>query len=152
MVDQSKPVVLIMDGHDSHESMGIQKAIYTIEDMVIILVCFPSKCTHEMQPLDVGVFNTVQNNWKAHVDECAARGYKLTRYTFVREYLKVRKRSITPDLVKAAFRDTGIHPLDRNFFKEEDFGPSRAFRNHATLPDSYPEDIPSSRLRPCSSH
>jgi hypothetical protein len=66
--DDSKPMVLFVDGHLSHVSLGIQRIVYGLEDCTVIIVCFPSKCTHKMQPLDVVVFNPVQREWKTHCD------------------------------------------------------------------------------------
>ncbi len=59
-VDSAKPIVLTMDGHDTHEKPELQRIIYKHldnENLEIIVFCFPSKCTHKCQPLDVVVFS-----------------------------------------------------------------------------------------------
>jgi hypothetical protein len=49
----SAPVVLLLDGHNSHESDMFREAAFQHH---IIVVTFPSKCTHKLQPLDVVIF------------------------------------------------------------------------------------------------
>ncbi|KAG2009463.1 hypothetical protein CC2G_015312 [Coprinopsis cinerea AmutBmut pab1-1] len=146
-VDNTKPIILIMDGHESHESRQLKNLVYEMMDTVtIIILCFPSKCTHKMQPLDVVVFSPLQRKWKAHVDNLAAKGYRLTRYSLVNEYLAIRATTVTPDLIKESFRKTGIYPYNRNVFTDADFAPNQAFDSQASLGDSYPEEFPSSDL------
>jgi hypothetical protein len=58
-IDNSIPIVLTLDGHDTHEQHELKRVLYDLldqEDLEIILFCFPSKMTHKCQPLDVLVF------------------------------------------------------------------------------------------------
>ena len=48
-----KPILLVWDGHGSHESLGI---IDLAIENNIILLSLPPHTTHKLQPLDVGVF------------------------------------------------------------------------------------------------
>jgi len=55
---RERPVLLVMDNHDSHISVPvIEKA--QAED--IVLVGLPSHTTHLLQPLDVKVYNVAIN-------------------------------------------------------------------------------------------
>ncbi|KLO16423.1 hypothetical protein SCHPADRAFT_823234, partial [Schizopora paradoxa] len=66
MVDSEKPIVLFMDGQETHEKPPILRAVYKVlkeQDIEIIIFCFPSKTTHKTQPLDVGIFSHVQKKW-----------------------------------------------------------------------------------------
>ena len=47
------PVVLLLDGHNSHELDAFCEAVFQHN---IIIITFPSKCTHKLQPLDVVIF------------------------------------------------------------------------------------------------
>ncbi|KAF9009678.1 hypothetical protein BDQ17DRAFT_1421842 [Cyathus striatus] len=94
-----------------------------------------------MQPLDVGVFGSVQRQWRSHCDECATVGKKINRYMVIHEYMKVRKQKITPDLICKSFEKTGIYPINCNVFKDEDFTPSQSFSHHATMGASYPDEV-----------
>ena len=86
--DHSKPILLLIDGHDSHECLTINKAIYDNQgDHKIILLCFPLKCTHKLQPLDVGIFNHTQTTWKEHVDQLTDKNILMTCYNVIHEYM-----------------------------------------------------------------
>ena len=62
-----KPIVLTWDGHNSHETPEIKQAGY---ENGIIIICSPSKTTHKVQPLDVGVFSVADRRWNTHCDTC----------------------------------------------------------------------------------
>lgn len=135
-----KPIVLNYDGHDSHETVEMQRIAF---DNTIILFAFPSKTTHKTQPLDVSVFSAVQDAWSYRCDKRVAEGITMDRYNVIHEYLQVR-HVVTPDLIKTAFRKTGIHPLNPNIFTADDFAPSKSFSTVAHVPTSFPHEIPSS--------
>jgi hypothetical protein len=54
----NKPIILTLDGHDSHKTSSMQ---HIAHENNIILFCFPSKTTHMLQPLNVTVFSPVQH-------------------------------------------------------------------------------------------
>jgi hypothetical protein len=60
------PIVLLLDGHNSHESDAFHKATFHHN---IIVLAFPLKCTHKLQPLDVIVFAQVQCHWSNHCNK-----------------------------------------------------------------------------------
>ncbi|KDR76824.1 hypothetical protein GALMADRAFT_39149, partial [Galerina marginata CBS 339.88] len=96
------------DGHSSHETPAMQRAAF---EHNIILLAFPSKTTHKTQPLDVGVFGTVQKSWGSLCDRRITEGVPMTRFNVIHEYITLR-HLVTPELIKTAFRKTGIYPLD----------------------------------------
>jgi|SRR6266851_4312433 len=53
------PVLLLLDGHNSHELDMFHKAAFQHN---IIVITFPSKCTHKLQPLDIVVFAQTQRH------------------------------------------------------------------------------------------
>jgi hypothetical protein len=145
VTDPTKPILLIIDGHDSHECLEIKAAVYrNTAGYVVIVLCFPSKCTHKLQPLDVAIFNHTQTHWKARCDELIDKGVQITRYNVIPEYMKIRHRFMTKKLLEYAFAATGIHPLNPNVFTDEDYAPSQAFSITAHAPESYPDPVPSS--------
>ena len=143
-VDESKPIVLILDGHESHENWELRRKIYAFSDYEVVVFCFPSKTTHKLQPLDVVVFSPVGRKWREHCDEILHKGIRITRYNVIPEYLKVREKAVTEELIRMAFSKTGIYPVNRNVFSEEDFAPSMASSSSAHVPASFPDDVPSS--------
>jgi hypothetical protein len=76
-VDNSIPIVLTLDGHDTHEQHKLKHVLYEFldqENLEIILFCFPSKMMHKCQPLDVLVFSAVEHRWQAACVAYAAKG------------------------------------------------------------------------------
>ena len=105
----------------------------------MIVIVLPSKTTHKLQPLDVGVFSTVQQKWSKHCDENLAQGVCINRYNFIPEYLAIH-HTIAPSLVQKAFAKTGIYPLNPNTFNDNDFAPSQASSSMPAFPPSYPHE------------
>ncbi|KIK95896.1 hypothetical protein PAXRUDRAFT_85321, partial [Paxillus rubicundulus Ve08.2h10] len=68
-----------------------------------IITALPSKMTHKLQPLYVGVFSSC-DNW-------LGQGVCITCYNFIQEYLATC-HVITPSLVQKAFVKTRIYPLN----------------------------------------
>jgi DDE superfamily endonuclease len=67
-IDDTKPIVLTMDGHDTHENPHLKHAVYDLQDtegLHIKVICFPSKTTHKCQLLDVLVFSVMERRWQA---------------------------------------------------------------------------------------
>ena len=86
----------------------------------------PSHTTHKLQPLDVGCFGPLQREWLTRCEEVVEdTGCAIDRGRFVAEYLKIRDMSITEDVVKAAWRKTGLSPYNPDIFTAADFAPSR---------------------------
>ncbi|KIL58860.1 hypothetical protein M378DRAFT_85848, partial [Amanita muscaria Koide BX008] len=69
-----KPIVLTVDGHDSHETDGVKEMAYQAG---IIIIALPSKTTHKLQPLDVGVFSVLQRKWTRQCRDRLAVGVKM---------------------------------------------------------------------------
>ncbi|KAG6887876.1 hypothetical protein C0992_010389 [Termitomyces sp. T32_za158] len=93
--------------------------------------------------LDVAIFSSVQRRWSDHCSERVAAGVEIDRYNIIHEYMEVR-RVMTPELIKSAFRTTGIEPLNTSIFTPEDFGPSMASSTQAHVPETYPNEVSSS--------
>lgn len=117
----------------------------------IFLFCLPPKTTHKLQPLDVGIFSPLARNWFAHCDLRVAQGNPICRTTVIREYMIVCAKSMLPETVLIAFRKSGLNPLDRTVFTEDDFAPSKASSTLAHVPHGYPADIPTSPIMAKSS-
>ena len=74
-IPPSRPVLLITDGHSSHANI-----VELAQDNNIHLLCLPSCTTHILQPLDVGVFKSLESNfWKGCTKYFAANpGWVIT--------------------------------------------------------------------------
>lgn len=64
------PVLLFVDGHKSHLSLPLLKIA---REKGVHLYCLPPHCTHVLQPLDVGVYGPIKQEWKKILRE-----FKLT--------------------------------------------------------------------------
>src|SRR5260370_12251363 len=144
-VDVTKPILLFIDGHDSHECLDIKAAVYRNKgNLTIIVIAFPSKTTHKCQPLDAVIFVQTQAQWSVQCLELTDKNIPMTCYNVIHEFMEVRKDFMTVPLIQKSFCVTGIYPFNPNIFTEEDFTPSQVFSVKAHTPASFPETIPSS--------
>lgn len=116
----TNPILLVLDGHHTH-TRNLDVILKAKERFVTIL-CLPPHTTHKMQPLDktvmgalktfyneeVRIFMRTENRAVTHFDVCQLLG---------RAYLKVQsgERSVK------GFSATGIYPVRRNIFTDEEF-------------------------------
>ncbi|KIJ34157.1 hypothetical protein M422DRAFT_118962, partial [Sphaerobolus stellatus SS14] len=144
--DPTKRILLILDGHSSHETTEMLDYAYQQE---VILMELPSHTTHRLQPLDVGIFGPLQHSSIKHCEEMGVMHKEITRETVISEYMKIRAKSITSASIKDAFKKSGLWPINRHIFTDKDFAPSLQFINSHSkpmAPASYPEHHPSSLL------
>ena len=75
------PVVLFVDGHQSHLSLQL---IYTAKEKGVHLYCLPPHTTHVLQPLDVGVYGPLKQAWKTILKQHKTRtmAAKVTKEVF----------------------------------------------------------------------
>ena len=139
------PILLLLDGHDSHETDGLRGVAYNHN---VIVIAFPSKCTHKLQPLDVAVFAHTQKAWTNHCDRRICENVPMNRYNVIPEYMKVRTASMTAELFRTAFSCTGIFPLNPSIFTDEDFAPAKSFSTSMHTPITFPSEAPSSSPLP----
>ena len=146
-VDPLKPIILTMDGHDTHEKHDLKHALYGFldrEDLEIIVFCFPSKTTHKCQPLDVLIFSTVDYKWQEICDTYSKRGEAINRFNVIPAYIHGTQAALTKDLIAKSFEKTGLYPVNRSVFTPDDFAPSKASSSIAYVPETFPDDFPSS--------
>jgi hypothetical protein len=130
--------LLILDGHNSHCTYGF---VVFCEQHRIILVCLPSHTTHHLQPCDVGVFGPLAACWKAEVNAASREGIKITKHNILEYYHKACSRAFTATTIQAAFRKTGIWPLDPSVIEDAAFEPALNTMTQAAQP--IPATIPS---------
>ena len=133
-----KTILLIYDGHKSHETIELRKAA---EQHEIQLYHLPAHTSHRLQPLDVGVFGPLQRVWQ---NRCVAvmedTGHEITRQQVMKEYMAARTKSFKEKTILSAWRKSGISPFDSGMFTSKDFGPS--------VPSSFKAPLPKSFLMP----
>jgi len=86
-----KPILLVSDGHQSHETCEMHQLAFVNN---IILLSLPPHCTHKLQPLDVGVFGPFQKAWVKICEDWAIENDPVTRFNVVERYMQVNSYSI----------------------------------------------------------
>lgn len=130
------PILLIMDNHGSHVKPRIIRA--AVENNIHIYT-FPPHTTHKLQPLDVGVFSSLQRKWQ---QRCDARleedGEEMPREDFVKEYMLARSESFVRSTILKAWEKSGINPFNPDIFTERDYAPSHISSSKSHFPLGYP--------------
>ena len=130
--------LLILDGHNSHCTYRFCKFA---EQHRILILCLPSHTTHVLQPCDVGVFGPLSTYWKAQVNKASRAYTPITKSNLLLYYHTARENAFRRTTIAAAFRKTGIHPLDPNAIDKAVFEPAKNTTTQAVqaLPARLPE-------------
>jgi hypothetical protein len=148
-IDNAIPIVLTLDGHNTHEQHELKHALYKFLDQKYfekIVFCFPSKTTHKCQPLNVLVFSAVECRWQAACTDHATKGIPINRFTVIPTYIQATRSAIIPHLIAKVFEKTGLYPVNCSVFTPEDFAPSKASSTIAYVPETFPDTFPSSDM------
>ena len=112
---QSKSVgkyrMLLFDGHGSHLTQEFLDFCWQHHIRPFQL---PSHTTHLLQPLDVGVFQSLKHNFKKEVRKQVFLGAKeISRTDFFAFFQRFHDKTFkNPRIHKSAFRKTGLIPLN----------------------------------------
>jgi hypothetical protein len=102
--------MLVLDGHESHESAEFQEYCKTHN---IVTLGLPPHSSHLTQPLDVGCFSVLKRAYgrqietfiKAHINH-------ITKVEFFLAFTAAYKESMTAENCQAGFRGAGLVPFD----------------------------------------
>ncbi|KAB0805286.1 hypothetical protein PPYR_02256 [Photinus pyralis] len=114
------PILLLMDNHETHVSV---EAINYSRENGIVLVSFPPHCTHKMQPLDKTVYGPFKQKCKVSFNDHISSnpGRPVTIYDIAKLTSEPYLQSFTPKNIISGFSSTGLWPINRLIFSEEDF-------------------------------
>lgn len=131
------PRVLMVDGHASH--CGLEFLDLAVK-LNIFVVSYPPHTTHALQGLDVVVFGALKHHWQV-VRDARERGSGLPvkKEDFIQLYTVARTATLTPEIIKEAFRKTGAYPINRNAVSPEQMEPSV----EASIQHRFPADLSS---------
>ncbi|XP_060564988.1 uncharacterized protein LOC132724184 [Ruditapes philippinarum] len=122
-----KKILVILDGHKSHVSVGLSEWAHKLGIVIFIL---PPHCSHILQPMDVGCFGPFQKIYdiKCHklIREVSS---VITRYNICQVSCSSYLAALTPNNVQAAFRRAGIYPFDPLAIAQEKLLPAEVFRS-----------------------
>lgn len=118
-------VLLILDGHRSHISVGL---VDWARENSIVFFILPAHTSHILQPLDLacyGPFQRMYNN-ACHklMRETAA---SVTRYNICSLACKVHLQALKSENLQSGFKRAGIYPLDREAVPKKDFIPAELY-------------------------
>eukprot|EP00117_Sycon_ciliatum_P049653 scpid85942/ scgid35164/ Tigger transposable element-derived protein 1 len=128
---RDKTQLLLMDNHSSHISVEL---IELARESNVILLALPAKTTHLLQPLDRTVFSSLG----AHYQSASAAirlvkpNHQLTLSDFMPAFTEAFYKSITPTIILASFRVTGVSPLNRAAIPASSLLPAAVHRTSAT--------------------
>jgi hypothetical protein len=102
--------MLIIDGHESHNSAEFQQYC---KDQKIISLCMPAHSSHLLQPLDVGCFSPLKKAYGDEVNKLMRnRINHITKQEFLPCFKAAQKKAITASNIQGGFRGAGLVPFD----------------------------------------
>lgn len=106
--EPDKSRLLIIDGHESH--VNVQFLDYAERNNIIVLA-LPPHLTHKMQPLDVGVFQTLKHAHQDILDQWVRDvGSVFDKQQFIAKLPEIRQKGIKKETVISAWRKAGLIP------------------------------------------
>lgn len=120
---KDRPVLLIMDNHESHISL---KAITTAKDSGIVILTLPPHTSHRLQPLDRSVYGPMKRCYNKACDDWlrSRPGRQITIYEIAELTARAHTVAVTPSNVISGFQATGIFPLNSDIFPDDAYMPS----------------------------
>jgi DDE superfamily endonuclease len=132
----SKYRLLIVDGHNSHYTVAF---LLLARLHMIIVICYAAHGTHIYQGLDVVVFAVLKHylgvEWDALL---CTTGKAIDKGNFLEILSKAYIIALTLELIKTAFRKTGIWPFNPNVITAEMLATSKetSVKSHLPVPTS----------------
>lgn len=117
---KESPILLILDNHGSHISIGI---INKARENGIVMLTLPPHCSHVLQPLDISVFSSFKEKYNVACNDwlLSNPGKILNIYHTASLVGKVYQSSVTPSNITSGFKKPDIYPYNSEPFTEEDY-------------------------------
>lgn len=139
---KQRPLVLLVDGHSTH--IDVETSTFCKENEML-LYCLPPHSSHITQPLDIGFFSPLKNNWKIaintfrqeHIDQ------PVTKCDFTSIFKQTRIDSIKPRTIVNSFKEAGIYPVDKSKAKSVKTAPSKLYCITPNVSDATKDTSPS---------
>ena len=118
---KDKPVLLILDGHNSHT-----KNIEVIDmamDNGVVMLSLPPHTTHRMQPLDLAFMKPLSTYMTSELKKCIRKqeGKPVIMKQLFELFSNAFLKAATVKTAVDSFKKPGLYPFNRNVFKDEDF-------------------------------
>jgi len=120
---KERPVLLLLDNHDSHLSIT---ALDICKENGVTVLSFPPHCSHKVQPLDRSVYGPLKKYCNSAIDNWMVNnpGKTFSIYDIPGIVKTALPLATTPNNITAGFQKTGISPFNENIFSDSDFLPS----------------------------
>ena len=105
----SRPLLLIMDGHNAHATINI---IQLMKQHQIVSLILPPHCTHGLQPVDVVLFNNVKTDWSSIISNHLKSGKKTVRNLDISRLMAQlfnKKQAFSTTRIVSPFARAGKH-------------------------------------------
>ncbi len=116
MAPPKRPVLVILDGHGSHLSLGVLKLA---RDNDIHLLCLPPHTTHLYQPLDRILLGSLKKAISDEHDKLLRKNKKKTinRTDIAKIVTPAWRKAVTPSNIVSGFKCAGIWPFNPDAVK-----------------------------------
>ncbi|XP_045213569.1 uncharacterized protein LOC123564232 [Mercenaria mercenaria] len=135
----NEPVLLMFDGHKSHVNMTLKE---WGESRNLVFFVIPPHTSHITQPLDVGCFGPMK---RAYHSECQAYmrrtpGLQINKLNIAELSGKAYNKAVTPANLIAAFKKSGIYPINRDQLTPSQTAPSAIYQEVVNEVDTTEEN------------
>ena len=139
----SRPQLLILDGHHSHETLGLLEM--ALEEKIVCL-CLPAHTTAYLNPLDRTVFGPFKTSYNTVVSEYLSQSPMnlVTKYSWPALLKQAYTKAVTASNLIAGFRACGILPWNPLALPSTAFSPRRPFHNNGDVSSSFQSSFQSS--------
>ena len=118
----SNRVLLVLDGHSTHVKNIEAIDLATLNNVDII--CLPPHTSHRMQPLDVSFMGPLKTHCNHEIDAIVRNREFVRLYELAGIFARAYTKAATPSIAVSGFRKTGIYPVNRSVFTDDDYAPS----------------------------
>lgn len=119
-------MLLLLDGHKSHVSVDLTE--WALDHNIVIFI-LPAHTSHILQPMDVAVYGPLQKIYNCECHKFMRKtSATITRYNACELECKAYCKAFSSDNLHAAFRKTGICPLDITAIDQDKLVPAEIFQ------------------------
>ena len=120
-----KTILLIYDGHQSHETIELCEMVIQHDIQLYHLLAHTLHC---LQPLDIGIFGPLQRAWQNWCTAAMDNTWEgITRQQVVKEYMTARTKSFKETTILSTWKKSRILPFNPEIFTLKGLWPKHSF-------------------------